>query len=282
MTTEDLATSLVSVLEGRDRVAGEKAKDELARLGRDAVPALREHMARKKEHRAAHEVLRRMGYPANAEAIPELVEDLMYPDAYPPTYTTALEVLQSIGVRASDSLRAVLVQQAHDPFRTKGVAELLSTFKRAEIAAFTPELLGVVQKGFCTDPESCIWVIELLGRVGSPEANSAIPVLCDCYRFILDWMPAAPPKYDASEWEANIKSANSDVRRAVLEALAGFNPLALVNAVATIELATSDPDDEALRAEASTLLERVRKGQAQLMERDSSAPRGQIYRNTLR
>ena len=78
MSNSQTLARLVAWMEKPDGGAYEDIIDSFVRLGRDAVPALRSFIAKKKVACVAIEALARIGYPDNAEAIHDLVEELSY------------------------------------------------------------------------------------------------------------------------------------------------------------------------------------------------------------
>jgi len=71
---------LIGQLSHGSREAQERAIEALARLGHSAVPALRKLIPTKTGNQIA--ALARMGYPANAEAIADLVAELQFSGSF--------------------------------------------------------------------------------------------------------------------------------------------------------------------------------------------------------
>lgn len=189
-----------------------------------------------------------MGYPENAEAIPDLVNSLHYRGSFPPAEAVVMDTLRAIGAPILPHVRAALLEHADDDLWVGALACVLQDVEAARLVDLSDVFVRTLQTGLKHDHEEYTGVMSLLERIGSPKADGAIPTLCTYYVQNL----REPPKDDELTREAQ-----RDVRRAAITCLAGLKPSSLACAVPTIESAVCDPD-EVIRTTSRRVLARLR------------------------
>lgn len=219
-----------------------EAIDALRRLGDQAVPALRKLIPCKMCNQIV--ALSTVGYPANAGAISELVEELRYSGSFPPKDALISSTLCEIGPPALDRLQQVLNEHPEDAVWVHEVAFVLLSFDRSQIQNLTDSLIYTLQVGLEGDAWYYTNVIKLLGRIGSPHANGAIPIICQYYEQFRKKAKGAEGPLHSDRLAQASRQASEDIRKAAMSGLSQLDVASMLSARETIELAGSDPVQE--------------------------------------
>jgi hypothetical protein len=210
----------------------ERAVRELVRLGPEVLPLLWPGTD-KPQWKNIVRVIREIGYPANAAAIPSLLKRLQ--DLNWPGSCEAMDELLEIGAPVIPHLRTVLREHWDDDMWIWNIHSLLLRMEPALAAELVPELLHILQAEQPDNPDwDANWaMIEPLGHVGSPAADPAIPILA---AYAADTQQVGGLRLDA------------------LAALQRFTSLAPETAVRDVQRCLEDPSEE-IRRRASVVLE---------------------------
>ncbi|MFL5246025.1 MAG: hypothetical protein ACJ8FY_28475 [Gemmataceae bacterium] len=234
----------------------EAAIEGLRKIGQAAVPALVHIIPKKMTDQII--ALKRIGYPANAEAIPYLVEELKYAGSYPPKEAEIVEALILIGIPAIEELHQAIMSQAKNGLMINHIAEILLTFEAPSIGCLMPTLIHALKAGLDYDPWYYRGLMELIEKIGSPLAEAAIPILCDyCSRPFSAGVPSKLDPGSVEEFMEKAREANEEVKESALCSLSAFSSNALSSVLPTIDAATRDPSDR-IRYAAIALAERIR------------------------
>jgi hypothetical protein len=250
---DDEILLLIRQLSDPSPTVQDRAIECLHHLGEKAVPALKMAIPLKMGNQII--ALARIGYPQNAEAIRDLVEELKFSGSFPPKDALISNALVEIGEPVLEYLARVLKEHPENELWIREVSAILSAFETFQIDKLTPELINTLEVGLLGDSWFYIGIIGLLGRIGSPKATGAIPIICKYYE--KGSGAVGPSDYDKSE---NIREAfneaKTDIRNAAIRALRGFRNTDLFLSIPTLKHAVADPIVE-IRQLAIEILERL-------------------------
>jgi len=133
------------------------------------------------------------------------------------------------------------------------VGSILLEFDRSELEDLAGLLTRTLQVGFSRDRWFYRTLMELLGLVGSPKADRAIPLICQYFEAAPRQVSAAAKTDCPEDLTTGIEEASDDIRKSAMRALSQSSPLALLASKPTIELAATDPVLEVLALANKTL-----------------------------
>lgn len=213
----------------------ERAVHELVQLGPavlDVLPKLWQG-SQKRHWQNIVKIIRGIGYPANAAAIPTLLKRLM--DINWPGSIEAAEELLQIGEPIIPHVRKVLQEHWDDCMWMWFIQLLLQGMDPAVVAPLVPELLHLLDaRKQIKEPDwDADWAaIETLAHIGSPAADSAVPLLVE---------------------RAIDRSRPEEKRIDALVALRRFTSPPGAEALTNLQPCLEDPSDEIRRSARATL-----------------------------
>jgi HEAT repeat protein len=169
---------LLAQLKDGDVVAQNKAAQELAKLGKPAVPGLVEALQSNKDGvpaRAAR-ALRQIG-PSAKDAVPALVERINKNKGRSVDDAESIEALMQIASRTPEALpglRAILCEPPRNPSRTHAAIALGKMGPMAKEAV--PELVKLLEEAPGKSGPIRFHAAAALGQIGS-DAKEAVPAL---------------------------------------------------------------------------------------------------------
>jgi HEAT repeat protein len=231
MGEEQIAQWMDDLDANRPKEIQERAIRRLVQLG-SAVLVYLLPILRRPEKKRWHnivQVIRRIGYPANAPAIPALLEhlqDINWPGAF-----AAVDTLAEIGEPIIPHVREVLREHGNDEMWMLGISYLLERMDPVLIAPLTPELLHLLEVG---SEENGLdeAVMVPLGRIGSPAEDAAIPLLCA---------------------RAVDRNRREELRVQAIQTLKQFKPPAVETAIPPLCQCLDDPSPQVREAAHATL-----------------------------
>jgi hypothetical protein len=188
-----------------------------------------------------------MGYPANEDAIPDLVEELRYTGSFPPKDDLIIRTLSSVGLPALDSLRSVLANHPDEDMWITSIAVILHSLDRGHLLGLAEVLTRTLEVGLEGDQWYCIPVIDLLARIGPPQGNVALPILTRYFQAAQECSARVSGKELSMGIALAAREARADIRRAAIKAMTVLDWPTVEAATMTVRAAEHDPDPEVCR-----------------------------------